>query len=145
MRGSKVEKVLSNDSLSGKKQRIVRMEIKEGYTVVSSCEKKMDVHASEVRIKNMRTRWGTCNIDKRRIWINLQLAKKPVECLEYVVVHELVHLLEKNHTHRFHALVEQYCPTWREAKKLLATMPLDYMEKGGSDIDDEEADIERYL
>lgn len=114
-------------------------------TVVASYEKKMDVHASEIRIKNMRTRWGTCNIDKRRIWINLQLAKKPVECLEYVVVHELVHLVEKNHTHRFHALVEQYYPTWREAKKLLAIMPLDYMEKGESDIDGEETDIERYL
>ena len=62
-----------------------------------------------------------------------------------MVVHELVHLLEKNHTHRFHALVEQYYPTWHEAKKLLATMPLDYMEKGESDIEDEEADIERYL
>lgn len=61
-------------------------------TVVASCEKKMDVHANEIRIKNMRTRWGTCNIDKRRIWINLQLAKKPVECLEYVVVIELEHI-----------------------------------------------------
>lgn len=110
--------------------------------IVASCEKKMNVHANEFRVKNMRTRWGTCNIDKRRIWINLQLAKKPVECLEYVVTHELVHLLEKNHTHRFHALVEQYCPTWREAKKLLATMPLDYMEKGESDIDDKKANIE---
>lgn len=114
-------------------------------TVVARCEKKIGIHASEICIKNMRTRWGTCNIDKCRIWINLQLAKKPVECLEYVVVHELVHLLEKNHTHRFHALVEQYCPTWREAKKLLATMPLDYVGKGESNIDDEEADIERYL
>lgn len=59
--------------------------------------------ANEYRIKNMRTKWGTCNIDKRRIWINLQLAKKPIECLEYVVTHELVHLVEKNHTNRFQA------------------------------------------
>lgn len=114
-------------------------------TVVMQCEKKTGIHAEEFRIKNMRTRWGTCNIDKRRIWINLQLAKKPVECLEYVVIHELVHLLEKNHTHRFHALVEQFCPTWKDAKKLLSTMPLDYMEKGEQDTDDEETDIERYL
>lgn len=106
-------------------------------SVVSQCEKKTGVHANEFRVKNMRTRWGTCNIDKRRIWINLQLAKKPAECLEYVVIHELVHLLEKNHTHRFRALVEEYCPTWQEAKKLLSTMPLDYMEKGDTDIDDE--------
>lgn len=114
-------------------------------SVVENCEKKTGLHAEEYRIKNMRTRWGTCNTDKRRIWINLQLAKKPVECLEYVVVHELVHLVEKNHTNRFHALVEQYCPTWKEAKKILATMPLDYMEKGESTIDDEQADFERYL
>lgn len=113
--------------------------------VIIRCEKKTGVHADEFRIKNMKTRWGTCNIEKRRIWINLQLAKKPMECLEYVVIHELVHLLETNHTHRFHSLVEEYCPTWREAKKLLAIMPLDYMEKGETGTDDEQTDIERYL
>jgi predicted metal-dependent hydrolase len=114
-------------------------------SVVERCEKKTGVHANEFRIKNMKTRWGTCNNDKRRIWINLQLAKKPMECLEYVVIHELVHLLEKNHTHSFHALVEEFYPTWREAKKLLITMPLDYLEKGERYIDDEQTDIERYL
>lgn len=114
-------------------------------SVIIGCEKKTGVHADEFRIKNMRTRWGTCNIEKRKIWINLQLVKKPMECLEYVVIHELVHLMEKNHTHRFHALVEKYCPTWREAKKMLAAMPLDHMEKGGGDTDDEQTDIERYL
>lgn len=114
-------------------------------SVIIGCEKKIGVHANEFRIKNMKTRWGTCNIEKRRIWINLQLAKKPLECLEYVVIHELVHLLEKNHTHRFHALVGEYCPTWREAKKMLVTMPLDYMEKGEMFTDDKQTDIERYL
>lgn len=114
-------------------------------TVAIDCEKKTGIHAEDFRIKNMRTRWGTCNIDKRRIWINLQLAKKPMECLEYVVIHELVHLVEKNHTHRFRALVEEFCPTWKEVKKILATMPLDYMEKEEKDTDDEQTDIERYL
>ena len=104
-------------------------------SVIIGCEKKTGVHADEFRIKNMKTRWETCNVEKRRIWINLQLVKKPIECLEYVVIHELVYLLEKNHTHRFHALVEKYCPTWREAKKILATMPLDYMEKGDTGSD----------
>ena len=75
-------------------------------SVVTRCEKKIDIHANEFRIKNMKTRWGTCNIEKRRIWINLQLVKKPIECLEYIVIHELVHLWEKNHTHSFHELVE---------------------------------------
>lgn len=114
-------------------------------SVIIECEKKTGIHANEFRIKNMKTKWGTCNIEKRRIWINLQLAKKPMECLEYVVIHELVHLLEKNHTHRFHALVEEHYPTWREAKKVLVTMPLDYMEKGEPHTDGEETDIERYL
>ena len=123
----------------GKQQKIIKTPTKPVMTVPEGTSTEVKeklfiewyrqelsrvLDANEIRIKNMRTRWGTCNIDKRRIWINLQLAKKPVECLEYVVVHELVHLLEKNHTHRFYALVEQYYPTWREAKKLLATMPL---------------------
>lgn len=90
----------------------------------------------------MRTRWGTCNVEDRRIWINLQLVKKPIECLEYVVTHELVHLVEKNHTHRFQSLVAEYYPAWREAKKLLIEMPLDYMEKGIVDIDESQEDTE---
>ena len=105
-------------------------------TVASDYEKKMNIDANEFRVKNMRTRWGTCNIEKRRIWINLQLVKKPIECLEYVVVHELVHLLEKNHTNKFNTLVEEYYPAWREAKNLLTTMPLDYIEKGVVDTDE---------
>ena len=105
-------------------------------TIASDYEKKMNIDANEFRVKNMRTRWGTCNIEKRRIWINLQLVKKPIECLEYVVVHELVHLLEKNHTNKFNALVEEYYPAWREAKNLLTTMPLDYIEKGVVDTDE---------
>ncbi len=134
----------------GARERLVtewyRQELKRVLeSVIAGCEKMTGIHAHDFRIRNMKTRWGTCNIEDRRIWVNLQLAKKPMECLEYVVIHELVHLLEKNHTHRFHALVEKYCPTWREAKKLLATMPLDYMEKGETDIDDEQTDIERYL
>ena len=81
-------------------------------------------------IKYMKTRWGSCNIPEKRILLNLQLVKKPVECLEYVITHELVHLLEKNHTNHFRALVEQYCPNWREARQLLNEMPLDYIADG---------------
>ena len=69
--------------------------------VIQKCEQVVGVHASEWKVKNMRTKWGTCNIDKKRIWINLQLAKKTPECLAYVVTHELVHLLERNHNEQF--------------------------------------------
>lgn len=75
--------------------------------------------AKEWRIRDMKTRWGSCNIKKARIWINLQLSKKPLICLEYVIIHELCHLLEKYHNQRFYKLVENFYPNWREAEKLL--------------------------
>lgn len=106
-------------------------------TVFIDCKKKTGIDADEAKIKKMKTRWGTCNIENRRIWVNLQLVKKPPECLEYVVIHELVHLLERNHTNRFNALINEYYPTWKEAKKLLIEMPLDHIEKGGDIIDEE--------
>ena len=90
----------------------------------------------------MRTRWGTCNVDEGIITLNLQLVKKPPQCLEYVLIHELVHFMEKNHTHRFYALVEEFCPTWKETKKLLASMPLDYIEKEEYSTDGEKTDLE---
>lgn len=101
-----------------------RQELKKVlYTMALQCEKRTGIHANEFRIKNMKTKWGTCNINKQRIWINLQLAKKPMDCLEYVIIHELTHLLEKNHTKRFYKLLEEFYPTWKEAKKRLDRMP----------------------
>jgi predicted metal-dependent hydrolase len=75
-------------------------------------------------IKKMKTKWGSCNAAARRVWFNLELAKKPVQCLEYIVVHELVHLLERHHNERFTALVEAHVPTWRQARELLNSAPL---------------------
>lgn len=76
----------------------------------------LGVKVQEFRIKKMRTRWGTCNINYKRIWLNLELAKKPPECLEYVVVHELVHLLERNHNKVFKAYMDKFLPDWRNIK-----------------------------
>lgn len=75
-------------------------------------------------IKKMKTRWGSCNIKERRIWLNLELAKKPIECLEYVLVHELVHLLERHHNERFQAYMDQYLPHWRQCREILNQEPL---------------------
>lgn len=80
---------------------------------------EIGVTAREWGIRRMKTRWGTCNITAKRIWLNLELAKKPFDCLEYVVVHELVHLLERNHNTRFWGLVGQFLPDWRVRKALL--------------------------
>lgn len=78
--------------------------------------------------KYMTTRWGTCNTNTHKIWFNLQLAKKPIECLEYVILHELAHLKVKNHGKDFIAILDMYMPYWRETKKLLNDFKLDYME-----------------
>lgn len=73
----------------------------------------------EWHIKKMKTRWGTCNIGKNRIWLNLELAKKPEECLEYILVHEMVHLLEQGHSERFYAHMDRLLPRWRNVDQLL--------------------------
>ena len=86
---------------------------------------RMGVQIHDWRIKQMRTKWGSCNIEVRRLWLNLELAKKPHACLEYVLVHELVHLLERKHNERFMGLMDQFLPDWRERRQLLNRMPLD--------------------
>ena len=86
---------------------------------LSKYEQLMNVHAKQLRIKKMKTRWGTCNIEAKRIWINYELVKYPVECLEHTIVHELTHLLEINHTPRFYKLLEKYYPNYRENDKLI--------------------------
>lgn len=73
--------------------------------------------AAEWRFRRMKTRWGTCNIQKARICLNIQLAEKPLACLEYVVVHELTHLHEAGHNKRFWGLMDRFYPRWREIKK----------------------------
>lgn len=75
----------------------------------------------------MTTKWGTCNTVTGKIWLNLQLAKKPIECLEYVILHELAHLKVKNHGQEFVAILDQHMPYWREYKRQLNESKLDYL------------------
>ena len=72
--------------------------------------------ASSWGIRQMKTRWGTCNIQARRIWLSLELIKRPLPCLEYVVVHELTHLHERYHNARFWGFMDQFMPDWRQHK-----------------------------
>ncbi|WP_270804319.1 M48 family metallopeptidase, partial [Aeromonas sp. QDB02] len=87
-------------------------------------EDKIGVKAADWGIKKMKTKWGSCNTQAKRIWLNLELAKKPPECLEYILVHELVHLLERNHNERFKGYMDKLLPDWRERRDLLNRMPL---------------------
>ncbi len=82
-------------------------------------EPVMGVHCVRWTIRDMKSRWGSCTVQKRTIRINLQLARKPEECLEYVVVHELTHLLEASHNQRFHAYMAKFLPDYRERKRRL--------------------------
>lgn len=79
-------------------------------------------------VKKMKTRWGSCNIRDRRVWLNLDLAKKSPHCLEYVLVHEMVHLLERHHNDRFKSFMDQFMPQWRTYRDELNQAPLAYEE-----------------
>ena len=91
-------------------------------------EKITGLQAVSWQTKYMTTRWGTCNPKSGKIWLNVQLAKKPLECLEYIILHELLHFVEKNHNERFASLLDRYMPMWREIKVTLNGQFLDYME-----------------
>ncbi|MFZ2539219.1 MAG: SprT family zinc-dependent metalloprotease [Oscillospiraceae bacterium] len=106
-----------------------RAELKKSIPpMLINLQPKMGVVAKEFRIKNMTTRWGTCNTNEKRIWLSLQLAKRPVECLEYVVIHELTHLLEKPHSKKFYAYMDKFSPNWKATKKGLNGFIWDYLE-----------------
>lgn len=92
--------------------------------LLAKWEPKMDVTVNEVRIKKMKTLWGSCNIEAKRIWLNLELAKKPNSCLVYVLVHEMVHLLERTHNDRFRELMDNFLPQWRTYRDELNRAPL---------------------
>jgi predicted metal-dependent hydrolase len=84
----------------------------------------MAVHLAECGIKKMKTRWGSCNPITKRIWLNLELAKKPAKCLEYIIVHELTHLIERRHNDHFVSLMDEHMPQWRLHRQELNSTPL---------------------
>ena len=93
-------------------------------SLLTKWEQKVGVAVEDVRIRKMKTRWGSCNRDARRIWLNLELAKKSVSCLEYIMVHEMVHFKERAHNERFRTLMDQLLPQWRLHRDVLNQAPL---------------------
>ena len=92
--------------------------------LVKKWEPRVGQQVSEVRIKKMKTRWGTCNSDASRIWLNLELIKKPPSCLEYIMVHEMAHLVEGSHNSRFHDFMDSLMPQWSVCRDQLNQSPL---------------------
>lgn len=91
-------------------------------------ESQLGLAVNEVRIRKMKTKWGSCSIEARRIWLNLELVKKPSRCIEYILVHELIHLVERHHNDRFRALMDRYMPDWRARRDELNAAPLAHEE-----------------
>ena len=93
-------------------------------------EKTLGVKAGKVFVQKMKTKWGSCNPVARNIRLNTDLAKKPPQCLEYIVAHELSHLLERRHNDRFTALMDAHVPQWRQYREMLNSLPLAHQEWG---------------
>ena len=98
--------------------------------IITKWEKIIDVQVNKWGVKQMKTKWGTCNIEDKRIWINLELAKKPIQCLEYIVVHEMIHLLERHHNDRFLFYIDKFLPQWKKLKVELNTLPVSHGDWG---------------
>ena len=130
---SSIHLYIRPDASQEKKQSLLdawyRKQLKAALPdLIEVWEKRVGVRVNEFGIKKMKTKWGTCNPDARRIWVNLELAKKPKECLEYIVVHEMVHLLEHHHNERFMALIDDILPKWRSLRDDLNRLPVKHEE-----------------
>ena len=112
-----------------KKQAIIELWHRQQIKVVAPSliekwEPVMDVQVTNFYVRQMKTLWGSCNPKAGSIRLNSELAKKPRECLEYVVVHEMVHLLERSHGQRFIAFMDRFMPLWRHHKDALNQLPV---------------------
>lgn len=93
---------------------------------IQKWQDKTGITINEWRVKQMKTKWGSCNRDAKRIWLNLELGKKPRECLEYIILHEMVHLLERNHNDQFIEYMNQFMPNWKFLKEKLNQFPISH-------------------
>jgi len=96
--------------------------------LIAEWEQKLGVNVERLFVQKMKTRWGSCNNKKNSIRLNTELAKKTKECLEYIVVHEMTHLIEPTHNHRFIALMDYHLPHWKQLRDELNRMPLGHVD-----------------
>jgi predicted metal-dependent hydrolase len=101
---------------------------KQVQPLIEKWQKQIGVTVDDWQIKQMKTKWGTCNIEKKRVWVNLELAKKPIHCLEYIIVHELIHLIERHHNEKFLSLLERHLPQWKFYREELNRLPVSHGE-----------------
>ncbi len=117
------------DATAEEKQKILynfyRKELRVKISaLVMEHSAKMDVPCPTFKIQKMKTKWGSCAAESNRLLFNIELAKKPIDCIEYIVIHELVHLLERKHNKNFIILMDRFLPNWRVQKKILNELPI---------------------
>jgi predicted metal-dependent hydrolase len=113
-----VDLYVRTESTAEQRERVMkkwyRQRLKERIpALIEKWQAIIGVSVNDWEVKQMKTRWGTCRVEAKRIRLNLELAKKPTTCLEYIIVHELAHLLERHHNDRFIALMDKFMPQWR--------------------------------
>lgn len=108
-----------------------REQLKEvAPSLIAKWEKAVGVKVGKFFVQKMKTKWGSCSPASKNIRINTDLAKKPLQCLEYIVAHELTHLLERHHNDHFIALMDAHMPQWRQYREMLNSLPLGHQEWG---------------
>lgn len=135
LRHREIEIVAKPGSSEKARQQLVhdwyRRELrKAARPYVLSWHTSLEVREPAIGIKKMRTKWGSCSPGQNRIWINLELAKKPPECLDYLILHETVHMLEPNHGFRFVTIMDQQMPQWRNYRDRLNALPIAHTDWG---------------
>ena len=105
---------------------------KELEKLIPVWEERTNLHVNECKTRYMITKWGSCKPIKSSLLFNVQLAKKPIKCLNYIILHELTHLKFRNHDEKFTSFLDEYMPNWREIKKELNDSKLDYMNSSRS-------------
>ena len=126
---TKLDLFVRTGSDTAQRERVLlawyRQQIKQAIPpLIAKWEAIIGVQVADWGVKRMKTKWGTCTIEARRIWLNLELIKKPPNCLEYIIVHEMVHLLERLHNDRFVAYMDKFMPQWRLFREELNQAPL---------------------
>ena len=126
---NKMQLFVSPGTSLANRQKVVDAYYREQLKVelpglVKKWQLKIGVELADIRIQKMKTKWGSCAVENRRILLNAYLAQKPSACLEYILVHEMVHLLERHHNAHFIALMDQFLPNWRETRNLLKSLPI---------------------
>ena len=131
--GNKLLLGMKKDSTVQQREKFVRKEyrrilVEQLFHLIPKWEEITGLKCESWNTKYMLTKWGSCNSFAKRIWINLQIVEKPLECLEYVVLHELIHLKVSNHGKDFTSELERFMPDWKERKKSLNKHNLDYFK-----------------